>query len=312
MLARKLMKLLPQFLYERIRARERRMRSAAARLDAFIAVLNRQYADVPVRVLDVGARLGLGDFGYGRLKSLAGLELDGIEPDPAEARRLETTAGVGRYRRVYPVAVADRPGSAVLHVTRLKGCSSIREPLVDATRGYESSRWFEKVGETEVELTTLDLLFPERTFDFVKVDVQGVEYEVLQGGLGVASRATGLTVELQFTACYRGQRLFPEVHRLITDLGFQLIMLHGESEIFGGQVVEANCAYVRRSAELRTRDDLLRGLLFALMAGNVRYFATLLREHGPSLMSAIEVAGLARHVNVVLREEKLALLGPHN
>jgi hypothetical protein len=57
--------------------------------------------------------------------------------------------------------------------------------------------------------------------DFLKLDTQGSEYEVLKGGLKTLSKTKNLKVEVEFDQWYKGQKIAPEVDEFITSLGFK-------------------------------------------------------------------------------------------
>ena len=48
----------------------------------------------------------------------------------------------------------------------------------------------------ELTTTTLDLLFPSEIFDFIKMDVQGEEVDIVNGGKGLISRASKVLLEV--------------------------------------------------------------------------------------------------------------------
>lgn len=59
----------------------------------------------------------------------------------------------------------------------------------------------EHFADSEVEIlelttTTLDLLFPTETFDFIKMDVQGAEVDILNGGKNLVRSASKVLLEV--------------------------------------------------------------------------------------------------------------------
>jgi len=69
--------------------------------------------------------------------------------------------------------------------------------------------------------TTLDTLFPTQTFDFIKIDCQGAELEILRGGTLLASRATLILLECPFACQYNeGCPSFCEYIQYMDSIGF--------------------------------------------------------------------------------------------
>lgn len=160
-----------------------RLVSRRRRTTSLLLTLARETPGHRVRALDVGARGGIdAESIFRRVRDYPGLHLIGIEPDPAEAARLRSGAD-GPYAEVLPVAVGSATETRTLFLTRHPGCASLRSPLPEAVAPYISRDFFAVTGTSSVETTTLDRLFAgAEPFDLIKLDVQGVEDEVLEGG----------------------------------------------------------------------------------------------------------------------------------
>lgn len=88
-------------------------------------------------------------------------------------------------------------------------------------------RQFERTGETSVETELLDSVFAKRygkdkNFgEFLKVDTQGSEFEILKGAKKVLTENTiALVCEVSFFEIYQGQKLFSDVEAYLRSLGF--------------------------------------------------------------------------------------------
>jgi hypothetical protein len=87
---------------------------------------------------------------------------------------------------------------------------------------------FDVLEEREINVDTLDNILyaaDEKKVDFIKLDVQGFERNVLRGGTKKAGGAFGIEVEVEFSELYKGQPFFSDVDVLIRDLGFTLFDL---------------------------------------------------------------------------------------
>jgi len=150
-------------------------------MPVLIDVLNRHPNRSNLSAIDIGANLGL----FCHIFSRAGARVVAVEPQPRLASYLRKVVSLNVDVR--EVAVSNSTGFAKLRIPRIKGLlSSIGQR--DAWASIERSNAVVysanvETDEIEVSTTTLDHIaeaFPE--VDFVKIDVEGHELAVLQGG----------------------------------------------------------------------------------------------------------------------------------
>ena len=172
--------------------------------------------------LDVGARWGA-EASWFRLKPLA--RLIGFEPDPVECRRLNEKAESGQETFV-PAALSNYPGRGTLYVTREPACSSLYPPSAEMLARFPSLREImTPVRTANVPLTTLAEW--SRTanvgrVDFIKLDAQGAEFDILRGAGPLLDQCLGIEAELMFDPLYDGQPMFADVDVYLRSRGFTL------------------------------------------------------------------------------------------
>lgn len=156
------------------------------------------------------------------------LRFVGFEPDRAEYERLSSHQNHA-YKYVN-AAVAARNEPRTLYITRNPACSSLLRPnhsLYSHFLGCGPD--LEVIGEKSIEVKSLDSALPQigiRTVDFLDLDTQGSELEILQGADGFLSRDTvGIKCEVEFSPLYLNQPLFGEVDAHLRKLGFMLFDL---------------------------------------------------------------------------------------
>ncbi|MFK8080701.1 MAG: FkbM family methyltransferase [Granulosicoccus sp.] len=130
-------------------------------------------------VFDVGAHVG------SRTRSLLanGAHCVAIEPQPAFAQLLQKLFSSHPRVSLVTEAVGREPGQAKLHVSSrhptVSTLSSEWVSRVAPTRGFETVAWDQTV---TVAVTTLDTLIAEHGLPaFCKIDVEGMEAEILSG-----------------------------------------------------------------------------------------------------------------------------------
>lgn len=177
-------------------------------------------------LLDVGARGGV-QWPW----SMLGPELLSVtlvEPDPAEAKRLQRQKTESKeHVAVLPVALWQDDGVVPLHLNRSSGTSSIYEPNREFLVQFPEVERFDVLEKVEVPAKSIESLALSGEisgFDFTKIDVQGAELAILEGGVAhLARNLVGLEVEVEFTRLYADQPLFSDVDAFVREeLGLEL------------------------------------------------------------------------------------------
>jgi FkbM family methyltransferase len=173
-------------------------------------------------VVDIGAR---GDADP-RWRNLGGrLALIGFEPDRDECARLNASAA-GKRTTFLPDALYDLSQKIKLHLCRSGGTSSCYRPNLALLKRFPHVERFDIIKELSLDARTLDeALAGREPLDFVKIDTQGAELKIVQGGRARIGEAFGLEVEVEFSPIYEGQPLFGEVDAALREMGFVLFDL---------------------------------------------------------------------------------------
>jgi hypothetical protein len=80
-----------------------------------------------------------------------------------------------------------------------------------------------EVDTVQVDTVTLDQLVGDQHVSILKLDVQGGELAVLNGGREALKRTDCVLVEVLFVSHYEGDTTFPGIHAAIVEQGFQLM-----------------------------------------------------------------------------------------
>ncbi len=155
------------------------------------------------------------------------VHLVNFEPD----QRLDTA----QAGRTLPVAIG--PGNLrSLYLNRRPTTSSLLKANKQVTDRYDWSVLFgdpadifQTVATQEVETFGLDEIIAAKNLPpprFLKIDVQGLSLEVLQGGMkSLASDVIGILIEVEFLESYQGQKTFGAVHEFLYGLDFEIFRL---------------------------------------------------------------------------------------
>jgi FkbM family methyltransferase len=242
----------------------------------------------PLVLVDVGARGGLKSNWAAARRHLRVL---GFEPDPQEYNRLVEAAKSSQAGDTFfNTALHNHQGSLPLYIARDRGLSSVFEPNREFVDAFPDAERFDTVEVQQVQVDTLDNQLRARginDLDFVKVDTQGSELFVLEGGSqALAGSALGAEIEVEFAPIYKRQPLFADVDRFMRDRGFLLFDVRpcywkrAVGRGFGGsygQIIWADALYLKSLPALREslsrmpagarQSKLLRAISVALLYG---------------------------------------------
>ena len=211
-------------------------------------------------MVDVGARGGL-DRRWEPFYAL--LDVLGFEPDSAECGRLNQAVQKMPYRgRFLPYALGRGDDELTFNVCRWPVASGFYEPNPEVLDDFSPAVGLMTVVERRTVATaSLDAVCAQEalTPDFLKIDVEGAELDVLSGAETALEHALALDVEVEFDALFRGQPLFAEIDAHLRERGWRLLGLRrvswrrtagltSDGNGYGGQLVSGEALYFNGSA----------------------------------------------------------------
>jgi FkbM family methyltransferase len=212
-----------------------------------------------------GAR---GETSHPLMRALPQVKFIGFEPDAEEHARL---ASHGKPGFVYlNAAVARRDEARTLYITRNPGCSSLLPPNHSVYGKFKScDSDLEIVDEKQIETVSLDAFLPRSgvsTVDFLDLDTQGSELEILQGAESFLSTTiVGVKCEVEFASLYQGQALFGDVDKYLRQFGYMLFDLSRSRyrrvgfpprALTRGQLLWGDAIYLKDYTSFRNTDKL--------------------------------------------------------
>lgn len=142
---------------------------------------------------------------------------------------------------------------------------------------YIFSETIRTMEKRDVNMVTLDHLFQSRTLsvpppDFLSLDTQGSEYEILQGAEQTLKLSVlALVIEVEFHQIYKDQKLFGDISKLLSQQGFHFVRFEGLSEmsLFRAPVglrgegfhTHTNALFLRQPDDLEMQNDEVRRYL---------------------------------------------------
>jgi FkbM family methyltransferase len=153
----------------------------------------------------------------------------GFEPVKVECDKLNArVAARGSTNEVYlPYAVGDGT-KRTFHVCNRAMTSSLYEPNTKLLKLFQNLEELVRVVSTEeMESKRLDDLPEVAETDYLKLDIQGAELDVLRGATNLLRRVVVISTEVEFVPLYKEQPLFADVDTFLRSQGFVLHALPG-------------------------------------------------------------------------------------
>jgi FkbM family methyltransferase len=219
-------------------------------------------------VVDIGANPVDGHPPYKAMLSRGLCDVIGLEPQVEALAKLNQRKGP--QERYLPYAVGDGQ-MHTLHVCQASGMTSLLEPDPKGLDLFpEFQAWGAVKHRHDISTVRFDDIGEIERVDLLKIDVQGAELSVFQGGRRKLSEAVAIQSEVSFMPLYKNQPTFGDVDIELRGMGFvphmfaelnrrMILPLRTESPFDHlNQVMEADIVYVRdfREMERMSTDQL--------------------------------------------------------
>ena len=198
-------------------------------LDTVAAVLRDAQWELEFTMIEVGAREIHKDpeLFYRLLDLFPGSRVIAFEPDEAfcESQNAAARPGVTYYAQ----ALGRTEEQRAFYETEDPMCSSLYRPnsaLLDRYNNMDVAK-VKKVSQVHtVSLDNFCASHGIEQVDFIKIDIQGAELDVFQGGVATLDNVLGVVSEAEFVQNYVDQPLFGDVCRFLDaqELQFQKIL----------------------------------------------------------------------------------------
>jgi len=190
----------------------------------------------PLVIVDVGAAMGV-DERWLPAESL--IQFVTFEPD-TRSQDYATTAKTVNFA----TGLSAEKGKKALHLTTFAPASSLYPLNMAQLQDFANREWHESAGSIPIEVDTLNNCLaarPELRPDFMKVDVEGADLDVLKGASDfLDTTLMGLQIEVSFIERHKGAPFFAETDAFLREQGFALFILSREHWLRHNLVYGAN------------------------------------------------------------------------
>lgn len=170
-------------------------------------------------IIDVGANEG--QFSSKARILFPGASIYAFEPIPPVYSLLTENFKKDHKFVAYNIGLGESNGTLQFNQNESSASSSFLQMEDAHVNNFEFTREVETIS---VDVNTLDNIFEEKNLEepiLIKLDVQGYEKYVINGGVNTLSKAKMVITELSYVELYKGQELFDGIYKLLNSLGFR-------------------------------------------------------------------------------------------
>jgi FkbM family methyltransferase len=177
-----------------------------------------------ITIVDVGAAsLGEGTDPYNALRQPGRFHVIGFEPVEEQCELLKLL--YPKDHTFLPYFIADG-SKRIFHVCNNSYTSSLYEPYSELLDKFQSLE-IPFTESFEVETRRLDDIKEISDIDFLKLDVQGAELDVIKGASRLLENTLVVHTEVEFIPLYRNQPLFGDIDVALRSHNFLIHQLMG-------------------------------------------------------------------------------------
>ncbi|MEM8850638.1 MAG: FkbM family methyltransferase [Pseudomonadota bacterium] len=239
------------------------------------------------RIMDVGANpANVPD--YAGLRDAGLAEIHGFEPGQAAYDRLIKDK---RENETYHPYAIGKDGPGTFHATMGGSMASLFKPSgrqIEALGHWKPSLTVRE--EIELETKALDSIPDLPRPDMLKMDTQGAELDILEGGQATLLDAVAIVPEIRFFQLYEGEPMLGPVDVKLREMGF---MLH---KILPGARLRLISSRIAKLRPAMTRNQMIDA--DAIYIRDIAY---------PERMSDAQIGRLALLADAVFNSMDLAL-----
>lgn len=219
--------------------------------------------------IDIGAAGGV----ISRWKKIESL-MSSVSFEPDKESFVNLKKNKKKNDKIFNIALSDKVGFKNFYICREGEKSSFYKPNYELIKNYPNPKRYDIKKKIKFKVNKLDNIANFKP-DFIKIDTQGSELEILKGSKKNLIKCIGLEVEVEFQEIYKNQKLFDDVFKFLKNNGFEFIDFSektywqykntsklGQNLIFGNALFMKNDNLVKKFNIKEIRKYILIALLY--------------------------------------------------
>ena len=184
------------------------------------------------------------------------------------------------------------------HIAKEKSQSSVHPPNIDLIKKFSDENWVSRQTQNTADLQTvkLDSVINKNSFnaDFLKIDTQGSEYEILEGSKKtLAGGLFGVLLETWSYPFHKNQKLSYDVMKIMDESGYFLADLNkggyyrrktvSNNTLFLGQIGQLDLLYFETiekfTSNQKSNEEIIKAACLADLYGMTDYSIEILNYY---------------------------------
>ena len=194
-------------------------------------------------VIDIGAHKG--EFAQNALKIKSVEKVISFEPQKKIYEILNQKFLNNNKVNINNFALSNKVEKKLMKINKMTATSTLNQEINNDSLyfKFKSLLLYQKnsiISEEEINTTTFDIFFNDRSFDensLLKIDTEGYEYQVLQGSSAKITEVKYVLIENQYSKMYKNVN-FQDCHNFLLEKNFKLLKkfifptLHYEDRLY--------------------------------------------------------------------------------
>lgn len=145
--------------------------------------------------------------------------LNAFEGDQRQIEKIKET--YGENATVFPHFISDGTEKTLYVASEITGMTSLLKPDPKALKFFNGFEYFGRIEKEErVSTSKLDDVGDLKQIDFLKMDIQGSELDVLKHGTKILQKCVAIQLEISYICLYENQPTFGEIDVWMRKNGF--------------------------------------------------------------------------------------------
>ena len=145
-----------------------------------------------------------------------------FEPNKNEIKKLKLNKKYYSKYKIYESALSNKKQNINLNITKGIYQTSVLKPNMKFLNQFRNADRYQITNKIKIKANKLDS-FKIKDVDFIKIDTQGYNYEILEGSIKTLKDTLGVETEVEFTNLYTNQKLFGEINKILIKNNFDFI-----------------------------------------------------------------------------------------